>query len=210
MKARCVIISGSPEFTGTEITAEDFVIACDSGYKHAIEAGIIPDLLIGDFDSYHGEIDKGIPVIKAPVEKDDTDTLLAVKHALAMGFKKFVLLGAMGGRLDHQTANINTCAYIAEQGGFCEIFGKESHIYAIKNNQLHLTRQKNWSVSVFSFTEKSYGVTLTGLKYPLNNATLTHTISIGVSNEFKEDTATITVRDGILLIILSDLANEQQ
>ena len=205
MKNRCVIIAGSPEFSAFKITPEDFVIAADSGYNHAVEAGIIPDLIIGDFDSLINLPENKIKTIKAPAEKDETDTFLAVKYALDHGFKRFVLLGATGGRLDHQTANISVCAYIAKQGGSCEIPDSKNIIFAIKNSQIRLEKKENWSVSVFSFTDKAYGVTLTGFKYPLNDATLTNIFPIGVSNEFAENSATIEVKDGILLIIMSDM-----
>ena len=205
MKNRCVIIAGSPVFSAAEITPGDYVIAADSGYRHALAAGITPDLLIGDFDSLQGLPEKDIEIIKAPAEKDDTDTMLAIKHALALGYQQFLLLGATGGRLDHQTANIAACAYIAEQGGSCKMQDSSNIIYVIKNSLLRLKKKENWSVSVFSYTEMAFGVTLAGLKYALNNATLTNTDPLGVSNEFAEDTATVEVKDGILLIILSCL-----
>ncbi|MEI6578853.1 MAG: thiamine diphosphokinase [Eubacteriales bacterium] len=207
MKNRCVIIAGSPLFTSIEITAEDFVIAADIGYKHSLATGITPDLIIGDFDSLIEVPPDSIKTIKAPKNKDDTDTMLAVKYALGQGYTHFVLLGALGGRLDHQTANISTCAYIAEQGGVCEIHDSTNIIYAIKNSQIRLEKRENWSVSVFSYTDKAVGVTLNGLKYALDNATLTNTFPMGVSNEFAEDSATVEVKDGILLVIMSDMAD---
>jgi thiamine pyrophosphokinase len=205
MKNRCVIIAGSPVFSCVEIASGDYVIAVDSGYRHALAAGITPDLVIGDFDSLQSLPEKGIEIIKAPAVKDDTDTMLAIKHALTQGYKQFVLLGATGGRLDHQTANISACAFIAEQGGLCEMRDDANVVYAIKNSRLRLEKKENWFVSVFSFTEMAFGVTLTGLKYALNNATLTNTFPLGVSNEFAEDTATVEVKDGILLVIMSDM-----
>lgn len=205
MKNRCVIIAGSPVFSGFDKLDGDYVIAADSGLTHALAAGVRPDLLIGDFDSLIGTVDDTIKTIKAPVIKDDTDTMLAVKYALANGFSRFLLLGATGGRLDHQTANIAVCAYIAEQSGVCEVRDGTNSIFAIKNSKITLNKKKDWSVSVFSYTDKSEGVSLTGLKYPLENQTLTSTFPIGVSNEFAADKATVEVREGILLIILSDM-----
>ncbi len=205
MKNRCVIIAGAPVFSGFDRQDNDYIIAADSGLTHAQAIGIKVDLLIGDFDSLTGTIDKTIETIKAPVVKDDTDTMLAVKHALAKGFSRFLLLGATGGRLDHQTANIAACVYIAEQGGVCEIRDSANSVFAIKNSKITLNKKENRSVSVFSYSDKSEGVSLTGLKYPLNNVTLTSTFPIGVSNEFAADTATVQVTQGILLIILSDM-----
>jgi len=205
MDNRCVIIAGSPVFSSVELTSGDYVAAVDSGYLHALSAGITPDLVIGDFDSLDCLPEKKIKIVRSPAVKDDTDTFLAVKHALGLGYKNFLLLGATGGRLDHQTANIAACAFIAEQGGTCEMRDSTNIIYAIKNSKIRLEKKENWSVSVFSYSDKSFGVTLTGLKYALENAALTNTFPIGVSNEFLDDTATVEVKDGILLIILSDL-----
>jgi len=206
MKNRCVIIAGSPIFATIDITEDDFIIAVDSGYSHALAAGITPDVIMGDFDSFAGETDKKIKIVKAPVMKDDTDTMLAVKYALAQGYKKFVLLGGTGGRLDHQTANISVCAYIAEQGGFCEITDDNNIVYAIKNSRICLNKKEGWAVSVFAFSDRAEGVTLEGLKYPLTNATLANTFPLGVSNEFACDKATVEVKKGILLVILSNLS----
>ena len=206
MKDRCVIIAGSPVFEGFTRSLNDYIIAADSGYKHALASGIIPDLVIGDFDSLGCLPDKSIHLIKAAAEKDDTDTFLAVKYALAQGYKNFLLLGATGGRLDHQTANIAACAFIAEQGGTSEMRDGVNVIYSIKNSSICLEKKVNRSVSVFSYSDKSCGVTLTGLKYPLNNAAITNTFPVGVCNEFKDDTATVEVKEGILLIILSDIS----
>jgi len=205
MKERCVIIAGAPGFSGFTPAAGDYIIAADSGYRHAVSAGIKPDLIIGDFDSLDFPPDASIKTVRSPVMKDDTDTFLAVKHALSLGYKNFLLLGATGGRLDHQTANIAACAFIAEQGGTCEMRDSANMVYAVKNGKISLHKKENWSVSVFSYTEKSTGVTLSGLKYPLHNATLTNTFPVGVSNEFKDGTATIEVKDGVLLVILSDM-----
>lgn len=205
MNNRCVIIAGAPVYSGFSPRSGDFIIAADSGYLHALAAGIIPDLLVGDFDSLDIVPDKSIKTVRSPVMKDDTDTFLAVKHGLMLGYKSFLLLGATGGRLDHQMANIAACAYIAEQGGLCEMRDSANSIFMIKNSKIILDKKENWSVSVFSYTEKSQGISLTGLKYPLSNATLTSTFPIGVSNEFVADTATVEVREGLLLIILSDM-----
>lgn len=207
MKKRCIIIAGSPVFSAVDTTPDDFVIAVDGGYKHALAAGISPDLLIGDFDSYSGEVKNGTKTIKAPAMKDDTDTMLAVKYALGQGYDNFVLLGATGGRFDHQTANISVCAYIAEHGGFCEMRDSENMVYAIKNSCILLEKKNGWSVSVFAYSEKASGVTVKGLKYPLVNATLTNTFPLGVSNEFAGDTAKIEVKEGILLIVMSEMSN---
>lgn len=207
---RCVIISGSPTCCEINLLPNDYVIACDKGYEHAKNLNITPNLIVGDFDSYSGDLDINIEVIRSSSEKDDTDTLLAVKYALAKGFKDFILVGATKGRLDHQMANISTCAFIAAQGGLCQMVDDETIIYAIKDTKLKLEKRSGYSVSVLSFTDISSGVTLNGLKYPLNNVIVSNLFPIGVSNEFVDDYATIEVKSGILIIVLSSLAREKK
>ena len=101
MKKLCAIISGGQSDDLAGIRDADFIIACDRGYAYAKEAGIRPDLLVGDFDSYRGALDKSVPVLDLPVEKDDTDTMAAVRWAVSEGFSELRLYCALGGRLDH-------------------------------------------------------------------------------------------------------------
>lgn len=209
---RCIIISGSPVCCDFDILPSDYVIACDKGYQHAKNLNIVPDIIMGDFDSYKGElnnINENIKVIKAPCEKNDTDTLMAVKYAMEKGFNDFILLGATKGRLDHLMANFSACAFIASKGCKCKMIDDENIIFAIKDSNLVLEKKENYSVSVFSYTDKSVGVSLKGLEYPLDNVVLTNLFPIGVSNEFKDDIATIEVKSGILIVILSNLEMEK-
>lgn len=203
-KKRCVIICASPEFHVEQLEEADVVIVCDGGYNYAKEHEIKPDLFIGDFDSYFGDVEDGVEVIHAPTVKDDTDALLAVKFAMESGVKDFLLLGATGGRIDHQFANFAVAAYIADNGGCCEMIDKNNRIYSIKNQKITLNKKLGWSLSVFSYSDKSVGVNLTGVKYPLTDATITNTFPIGVSNEITEEQATIEVESGILLIVMSN------
>jgi len=198
----CVIISGSPEFYGEEIDINAYWIVCDAGYRHCRALGREPDILMGDFDSYHGEITPGVPVFRAPAEKDDTDTMLAIRYALEHGMDDISLYGATGGRYDHFLANLQAAAYVAAHGGICKIFDKDCVFYVFKNRALHLKRRPGFFVSVFSHSDVSHGVTLRGLKYPLTDATVTNAFPIGVSNEFKDDEAAIIVREGMLIVLL--------
>ena len=106
MKKLCAIISGGQSDDLAGIRDADFIIACDRGYAYAKEAGIRPDLLVGDFDSYRGALDKSVPVLDLPVEKDDTDTMAAVRWAVSEGFSELRLYCALGGRLDHLMGNL--------------------------------------------------------------------------------------------------------
>lgn len=204
-KKRCIIIAGSPIFYKIDIKETDFIIACDRGYNHAINNNILPHLVVGDFDSIRGNINEDIPILKVKAEKDDTDTMLGVKYALEHEIKNIILLGATGGRIDHQLANFSTAGYIANHGAVCTIIDNDNILYAFKDSEIRVKRKEKFSLSVFSYTDKCYGVTLDGLKYKLNNATIKNTFPVGVSNEFLNETATIKVKSGILFVVLSRL-----
>ena len=206
MNRRCAVISGG-EFDTVDIIKEsDFVIACDKGYEWAKRLGIRPDLVIADFDSYRGQVEEGIPVKKYPCEKDDTDTMAAVKYACENGFDEVVLFCAMGGRADHAFANYQSCAYAVERGLKAYIYGAKNRILFLKDSEITLNKNDNFSLSVFAFSDVCEGVTIRGAKYEIEDARLTNTFPLGASNEWKGDKATIRVRSGILMIVESAYA----
>ena len=198
----CAIISGGEFSPINGIENADYIIACDKGYEHAAACGITPDLLVGDFDSYNGSLPDNIPRLDLPVEKDDTDTLAAIRHAIAEGYKEITLYCACGGRLDHLTANIQSAAYAAANGAVVRITDSNNEITVLKNTKIIVPQKNGYSLSVFSLTDKCTGVTETGVKYPLDNAVITNAFPIGVSNEWN-GTAEISVKAGILAVMLS-------
>ncbi len=202
-KRDCVIISGSPVFSGEGIDRNAYWIVCDAGYRHCRALGREPDILMGDFDSYRGELPQDVPIFRAPAEKDDTDTMLAVRYALEHGMDRIALYGATGGRIDHFLSNLQAAAYVAARGGVCTIHDRDNTLYAFRNSTLRIKKKEGFCLSVFSHGDCARGVTLTGLKYPLVDAVVTNTFAIGTSNEFTEEEATVTVRDGLLFVVLS-------
>lgn len=202
-----MIIAGSPEFLAPETGADDYVIACDAGYGHALAAGIVPDIAMGDFDSFQGTVRPPTRVIRFGSEKDDSDTMLAVRHALKRGYRRFLLLGALGGRPDHQYANLCAGAYIAENGGECIIAGKDCDVYFVRNGRLNLEKKEGCFLSVFSFAGLSRGVSLQGVKYPLSGAVLSADCPLGLSNEFTSQTAGIEVLDGLLIVFVTKVSS---
>ncbi len=203
----CLIIAGSPECRIPEyLSGADLIIACDYGFQHALDNEIMPHLVIGDFDSYKGVVPDMFPVRQVPSEKDDTDTLLAVREALDRGYRRIVIAGALGGRIDHEMANIATSVFAAEQGAFCYLIDEHHQIFALKNGSCRVSRGQWTSISIFSYSDRSEGVTLKGVKYPLFDSALNSSFPLGVSNSFASETAEISVRQGTLLIILTDLA----
>ena len=198
----CLIISGG-EFSPFTVPAGAFVIACDRGYAYARSCGVKPDLVVGDFDSYSGEVDAGIPVQKLPVEKDDTDTMSALRYALNKGYREITLVCALGGRLDHLLANLQAAVFAAKRGASLRILGTDSEILMLRSGTLLLPRREGWSLSVFAAEDRCRGVSISGAKYELQDAELTNDFPLGVSNEWAAHVAEIRVREGTLLIVSS-------
>lgn len=206
MSEFCLIISGAPEcYFPVSFTKADFVIACDAGYIHAQRADIVPDVIIGDFDSYLGDLPDGVEIIRTKPEKDDTDTMMALKLAIRRGYRRIMLVGALGGRIDHMLANISLIAFAATKGADLQIVDGHHQIFAVRDGKRRVPRSSWRNISVFAFDTECTGVTLRGVKYLLEGAVLTNTFALGVSNEFTEDIAEISVESGILIVVLSDI-----
>ena len=201
----CLIISGGEYHPLPDSIKYDYVIACDHGYDHALKLGIKPDLILGDFDScdFDKENVAGIPIETFSVCKDDTDTMLAIKKAMSLGYRDIVIVCALGSRFDHSLANIQSMAYIAEHGGSCELFGKGEHLKTLCNGSIKLPKKENCSLSLFSLTDKCEGISIKGSEYDCENVTLTNTFPLGVSNKWKDDVVTVSVKSGILLTVES-------
>lgn len=188
----------------TEITVfpaeNDLVIAADGGEEYAKRSGITPTLFIGDLDSLEGRPETENKII-LPAEKDDTDTMFAIKHALECGVSEIFIYGGTGKRLDHTLANIASAAYCADKGALAFLFGKGYVLTVIKNGGLSFDKGFIGTVSVFPHGKTASGVTLKGLKYGLFDAKITPEFPIGVSNEFTGGNAEITVKNGYLTVI---------
>ncbi len=207
MSGLCLILSGAPEcYIPKSCRNADFVIACDRGYAHALRHGVTPNLVIGDFDSYDGHIAMGLEVIRTVPEKDDTDTMMGLKEAIARGYRRIVVVGGLGGRIDHTLANIQLLSFAADYGVMCQLVDEHHQIFALRNTTCSLKKGQWKNVSVFAADTEVYGVTLEGFKYPLDDATLTCNTPLGVSNEFAQDVARITVGGGTVIVVLTDQA----
>ena len=200
MKTLCAIISGGQEDILPGIDAADFIIACDKGYAYAKNAGVRPDLLVGDFDSYDGPVPRDIPILDLPVEKDDTDTMAAVRWAVSRGFTKIRLYCALGGRLDHLLGNLQALSFACARGVSAELWGESARLVLLSNGETEIPPMPGYSLSVLALTDEVQNVCISGVKYPLHGKTVTNTFPVGVSNEW-EGTAKISCADGILLIL---------
>ena len=199
---RCFIFAAG-SFYGLRETprAGDVILAADAGFRLCRELGLTPDLLLGDFDSMEAPKDFA-HLIRVPVEKDDTDTMLAVREGLRLGCTEFHLYGGTGGkRLDHTLANFQALLYLRRHGARGCLYDDDFCWTAMEDESLTLTRQVDWGiVSLFPQDGAAEGVTLTGLQYPLADARLTPDVGLAVSNHFAAEQAAIAVRKGALLV----------
>jgi len=197
----CYIV-GAGENYGLDIKKEDgdYVIAADGGFRYLQEAGTVPDMVVGDFDTL-----KYIPqhpnVIRLNPVKDVTDTWEAVRLGMEKGYKEFHLFGCMGGRTEHSMANIQLLTHIAEEGCKGYLYAKSEILTVIKDGSIVFDENMKGFVSVFSLTDKSSGVTLKGLKYTMTEGELKNNFPLGVSNEFVGCKSLIKVKEGCLLIV---------
>ena len=197
----CIIFGAGAYDAQTPVkTTDQLVIAADAGYKQCVRCGFVPDYVIGDFDSLCKAPDLS-NVIRLPVEKDVTDMDAAVALALEQGCKVFHLYGGMGGRPDHTLANYALLTKISQRNSTPYLYGEGYIVTAVTDGTLTLTGRRGETVSVFAWTDQAEGVTLRGLKYPLENATLTNNFALGVSNSFVQETAEITVARGTLIVM---------
>lgn len=197
---KCIIFCAAGFDTLAEpLQDEDFIIAADGGLAHTQKLGITPQEVLGDFDSL-GFTPEGANVF--PVEKDDTDAMLAVRRGLSLGYRDFVLYGSLDGpRLDHTVANFQTLQYLADRDASGYLVGSTYLVTLVKNGSLLFPAGLEGTVSVFCMGKDAEGVTLEGLYYPLENGTLSAGFPLGVSNHFTEKAARISVTNGSLLVL---------
>ncbi|MGI6031457.1 MAG: thiamine diphosphokinase [Eubacteriales bacterium] len=205
---KCVIITGGPELDVEALRASlaeepaPFVICADHGYDNARRAGVSPHLLLGDFDSMEADrkMVEGQPeTIVYPAEKDDTDTVAAVKEALRRGFREVELHGATGARLDHCLGNVACLLYLANRDAQGTIYYPWGSISLVRKEKI-LMNQKGKTVSLLPIGGPAAGVTLEGFYYPLHEYTMQPEYPIGISNVVTSDQAVIRVREGDLLL----------
>lgn len=198
--ADCVIF-GAAGFDGliAPIEDADLVIAADGGVKHLEKIGRQADVILGDFDSL-GYVPRQSVVF--PAEKDDTDLMLAVRHGLNAGCRKFLIYGGMDGkRLDHTVANFQTLAFLKSHGARGFLVGKDHLVTVIAGETARFSAGWTGILSVFCLGSDAEGVTIRGLKYPLEDGILTADFPLGVSNHFLGQPAEISVTKGKLLLI---------
>ena len=181
------------------IGAEDYLLAADGGLRHLEELNISPHGIIGDFDSL-GYVPTGAEVF--PVEKDDTDAMLAARKGLELGYREFLFYGSLDGkRLDHTIANFQTLQFLHDRGATGYLIGKDYIVTVAGEETLEFPAASTGILSLFCLGPDAEGITLENLHYPLNNGTLTSGFPLGVSNHFIGKSARITVKKGSILAL---------
>ena len=201
-----MIIGASPILDGRvfqEFVPKDyFVICADGGYETALKLGLVPDLVVGDFDSAQKRPPASLRTLVLPVEKDVTDTMFAALKGLAKGLRDFVLLGCLGGpRFDHSLASIETLLYLRDHGAWGFLADERTKVFLLREEKLRITKLKGATVSVFPYGCPTCTVSYTGLQYPLTRGSLTvGGLLMGVSNSIVSDDAEIKVHSGTALV----------
>ena len=199
MKTCIIFCAGGFETLAEPVREGDFLMAADGGLTHLQRLGLTPDGILGDFDSL-GYVPQGARVF--PVEKDDTDAMLAVRQGLKLGYRRFVLYGSLDGpRLDHTVANFQTLQFLADHGAEGYLVGNTYMATVVKNGTLRFAAGAEGILSVFCMGADATGVTLEGLQYPLEDGTLSAGFPLGVSNHFTGRAAAVKVKNGSLLVL---------
>ena len=189
------------------IKQADLIICADGGANHLKKMGILPHVIIGDFDSLSPQnkifFEKNnLKIIKHSSDKDATDTELAADFAIEQNYNDITFIGVTGTRLDHTIANIFLLKKMAAFKIKCRIIDDNNEIFLV-TDKITLTREKNSFVSIIPLTETVEGITTSGLKYQLTNAEIKSGTSLGISNQFSDETASIVLKKGILIVTKS-------
>ena len=197
---RCIIFCAAQfDQLAAPIGQSDYILAADGGLRHLEKLNILPHGIIGDFDSL-GFFPDGAEIF--PVEKDDTDAMLAVRKGLELGYEEFLLYGSLDGpRLDHTIANFQTLQYLADHGAVGYLIGRDYIVTVLKEGKLAFSAEFQGVLSVFCMGADAAGVTIRGAKYELENGTLSAGFPLGVSNHFLGKAAEISVEQGSVLIL---------
>ena len=201
---RCVIVGGADinnyEYIESRLSEDDFVVFCDSGLKHLEYLQVTPGLIVGDFDS-HKNPNLDVETIVLPCEKDDTDTVYAVKEAIKRGFDEFLLIGVIGGRLDHTLGNVSILLHLESLGKKGKIIDDYSEMEIVSKEPAFIDDSYAF-FSLLNITGTAKGVTIRNAKYPLDNAEITCEYQYAVSNEvISGKIAEVFVQNGKALLI---------
>ena len=197
---KCIIFGAAAfDRLATPIQSDDLVIGADGGMVHLKRLGLQPDVILGDFDSL-GYVPEGAQVF--PVEKDDTDSMLAVRHGLDRGYTEFLFYGCLDGeRLDHTLSNYQTLAYLRSHGARGYLIGRKQIVTVLEGETARFSPEAEGILSVFAVSGEARGVTIKGLQYTMEDGILSPDFPLGVSNHFVKKPAEISVKIGKVLLM---------
>lgn len=202
VKKRAVIMAGADiiDYSFYKPLGADFIICADRGYRHCVALGLVPDVLLGDFDSLDIPLPDGIERHTYPSEKDETDLQLAIDYAINKGFKEIYCIGVFGGRCDHFLGNIGLMKWARDRGASLTFEDSDTYMFLL-SGEVTLSKRENHYLSLIPFFEDAT-VTLKGTKYPAENVTFRVGDTLGLSNEIMEDAAQISIQKGSALVML--------
>lgn len=204
---RCGIIAGGTFSTLANIEECQYIIACDKGYEYCLKENIKPNLFVGDFDSYHGQVEDDIEKIVLPIRKDDTDTMRAFRIAVEKGFDEIFLYCGLGGRLDHTFANIQCGIFAANRNVDTTIIDEDNTIIITNKNEFRLVKKQGYSFSLFA-ADKVEGLYILNSKYQVENISLVNEYPLGQSNDWLDNDVIIKKDSGVLIVIESKTISE--
>lgn len=174
------------------------VIAADSGLRTAQALGIRPDVVMGDFDSYTDPLPEEAVIYRVPAEKDVTDTVLAADYAEANGYRRLLIVGGTGGRLDHELSNLFLLAALRDRGLQAMLTDGDNTVRVLRDEKTAVPDEGGYFSLI---TPGECRATIRGAKYPLDRTRLdgAHP-SYGVSNEVTDGEAEVTVEGEAFLI----------
>jgi len=201
---RCVIVGGAGireyQQIRKSLRGDDWFVYCDGGLRHVQELGREPNLIVGDFDS-HEQPETDTEMIVLPREKDDTDTVYAVKEAVRRGFREFLLIGVIGERFDHTFGNVSLLLYLDALGIPACILDDYSEMRIVSRETAEVKDDCSW-FSLLNISGTAKGITILNAKYPLEDGEITSEYQYGISNEvLPGKTACVSVREGQLLLV---------
>ncbi len=201
--SRCVLVLGGEiknyELVRSFLREEDYFLFCDKGLVHSSRLGVRVDLAVGDFDSCVPHSIKEI--VRFPSNKDDTDALCGLKEGIKRGYKEFLILGALGGRVDHEIGNIYLLEYLDRLGLYGRIENGSSYIEMVSSGKKTVKKGVKY-FSLLAVFGKAEDIWIRGAKYNLEGKQIEPGFQYGISNECEEDEAEILVKKGKLLLVV--------
>ena len=203
VRAAIIFLNGTPvaaERLKPYLRSKPLLIGCDGGTRQLIALGLTPDAIIGDFDSWPDDDLEGVTAVRYPVDKDHTDGELAIQYARMAGCQEIILVGALGGRLDHLLGHLLLLNKREFRALSLKIIDDTQEAFLIRKTA-QVQGKKGDIVSFMPLNGPVKVVSCRGLRYPLSNYRLSPQANMGISNVMTAQSAEIVLSHGTLLVI---------